>query len=266
MSSPEIPVPVPAGRRSLGGLRELLVFLLAAVALFPLVQYAGLWVYLYFMQQQSPGAGLPELLDEAIRRVQFNAFFLVPVQVAYGLLLLLLLYGLVSRVRGLPFWRSLALKALPPQSIGSALLAGGLLALVVQVSNLISPPPETLGIDRLFTSRLAAALIVVVSVTVAPFIEELVFRGYIYTLLEGAWGMTPAVLASGLLFGSIHFPQLYPGYFQMLLLCVVGIVFSLARARTGTVVASMVLHCAYNGTISLLFLLSPQFRELPLGG
>jgi membrane protease YdiL (CAAX protease family) len=97
----------------------------------------------------------------------------------------------------------------------------------------------------------------------APLVEELIFRGYIYTVLERLWGVAPAVLLSGVLFGSIHFPQLWPGYFQMFLLCVVGVVFSLARARTGTTLASVALHFGYNAAISLLFLFSENFRDLP---
>lgn len=255
--------PPPAPEPSLGGIRELLIFLLGAVSLFPLVQYAGLFVLVYRASLRQPGVPWHELARQVAERIQYDAFFIVPLQLLFYALLVLLLYFMVCVVRGLRFGPGLAVRKLPPGLVPGILVGGGLLAIAIQFSNVLVPPPHTLPIDKLFTTRAAAFLIVSVSILVAPVVEELVFRGYIYTLLERLWGMTPAVLASGLLFGAIHFPQLWPGYFQMLLLCFVGIVLSYTRARTGTVIASMLLHFAYNGVISALFLLSPQFRALP---
>ena len=122
--------------------------------------------------------------------------------------------------------------------------------------------PNSTPFDELFTSRAAALLVVGASLLVAPLVEELIFRGYIYTLLERVWGAGAAVLTSGVLFGSIHFLQLWPGYFQMALLCLVGVTFSLARARTGSTTSSMLMHLGYNATISLGYLFSPEFRQL----
>ena len=229
MSTAATPAPpetvLPA--RHLGGLSDLFLFVACAVGLYLLVQFAALSLLLYEAHQQDPHLPWNVLTEQVTERVQFNAFFAVPVQLIYYALLILLLYTLVHNRRGLPFWPSLALWPLASAQILATLAAGSLLALLVQFSNIFIPPPETLPFDRLFTSRAAAWLIIAASLLVAPFVEELIFRGYIYTLLERLWGMTPAVLASGLLFGAIHFPQLYPGYFQMLLLCIVGLVFSL---------------------------------------
>ncbi|MBI2956095.1 MAG: CPBP family intramembrane metalloprotease [Acidobacteria bacterium] len=255
----------PAPPPSLGGLLDLFFFLLLAVALFLLVQFVALYAVAQGARARQPHVEWPELLRQVAEDVQYSAFYIIPVQTIFQVLLLLLLYALVRGRRGLPFWSSLAVHALPARHILPAAGAGLLLALVVQFSNVLIPPPEPLPIDRLFTTRGAAWLIVGASLLVAPFAEELVFRGYIYSLLERRWNIPTAVLGSGILFGAIHFPQLFPGYFQMLLLCGVGVVFSLARARTGTTVASMLLHVGYNGAISTLFLLSPQFRALPAG-
>ena len=265
LAPPPEPAPglAPPRLPSLGDVRELLLFLLAALALFILVQSAALYLLAASTRPEHPGLPWPELLRQVAERHQFDAFFAVPVQVVYYALLLLLLYAMVRARRGLPFWSSLALRSLPWGHAVQALAAGILLALLINLLNLVIPPPEPLAFDRLFTGRAAALLIISASLLLAPLVEEIVFRGYIYGVLERLWGVTPAVLGSGLLFGSIHFPQLWPGFFQMLLLCLVGVVFSLARARTGTTVASIVLHFGYNATISFFFLLSPTFRALP---
>ncbi|MFQ5778914.1 MAG: lysostaphin resistance A-like protein [Terriglobia bacterium] len=268
MSTATTPAPgserAAAPQRSLGGFGELFIFFGLAIILFVLVQVVVVSALVYTVNQQNPHLTWSEISREVSERTQFNAFFSVPVQTIYYALLVLLLYALL-RARRLPFWSSLALRRLSAAHLGAAVAIGALLALLIQFASVIVPPPETLPIERLFSSRAAAWLIIAASLLIAPLVEELIFRGYIYTLFEHRLGVAAAVLASGLLFGSIHFPQLYPGYFQMLLLCVVGIVFSLTRAQTGTLLASIVAHFAYNATLNLLFLASPQFRELAFG-
>lgn len=261
LSEPAI-VASPPPAPSLGGLRELTFFLLAALALFLVIQVAALNLLVWETAQRSPGRDWTELSREVSERHQSDAFLIVPVQAISYALLLILLYALVRR-RNLPFWSSLAVRPLPAGHAATAVVAGILLAMLIQLANAIVPPPEPLALDRLFSSRAAAQLIMAASLLLAPLVEEIVFRGYIYGLLERVGGTAAAVLASGLLFGSIHFPQLWPGYFQMLLLCVVGLVFSLTRAQTGNTTASIVLHFGYNATISVLFMLSPAFRALP---
>lgn len=264
--APTSPAPPPAAETpaapSLGGLRELAFFLLTAILLLFAVQIAAFTGLVFYFQQQNPGVNWSELVPRAQESVQSNALFLVPVQVLYYGLLVGLLYVLM-RARGvLRFWTALRVTRLRANGILPALVGGFLLALLVSLASHLVPSPEPLPFDKLFTSRAAALLVVGASLLVAPLVEELIFRGYIYALLERAWGAGAAVLTSGVLFGSIHFFQLWPGYFQMALLCLVGVTFSLARARTGSTTSSMLMHLGYNATISLGYLFSPEFRQL----
>jgi membrane protease YdiL (CAAX protease family) len=244
-------------------MRELFLFLLAAVALFPLVQFAVINFLVYLERMDQPEVAWSKLIQQVVERHQYNAFFAVPLQIVYYILLIGLLYVLVTVIRRLPFGQGLHLLPLPMAQLGQGLAAGALLAMLVNFLNAIFPPVETPAFELLFSSQAAALMVIAASLLMAPLVEEIIFRGYIYTVLERIWGVAPAVLLSGALFGSIHFPQLWPGYFQMFLLCVVGVVFSLARARTGTTVASIALHFGYNALISLLYLFSENFRELP---
>src|SRR3989304_3378615 len=91
---PVVQAPPPPSP-SLGGLRELLVFLLSALALFLFVQFSPLYVLAWRAAQESPGRQWAELLREVSDRHQGNAFLVVPIQaISYGLLLILL-YALV---------------------------------------------------------------------------------------------------------------------------------------------------------------------------
>ncbi|MGH9788748.1 MAG: lysostaphin resistance A-like protein [Candidatus Acidiferrales bacterium] len=266
MSLPLEPTPIPAAeleRRRPSPLLELLLFLLLAATLFFAVQAVAITLFMVRAQQQQPGVPWDQLSRQVAERLQYNVGFLVPVQIIYYVLLLLVLWLLVCRLRGETFQSGLAFHSFPAKYILLAAVAGLFFAPLIQFANLLVPPPEPLLFDKLFTSQTAVLLLLSLAVLVAPLMEELIFLGYLYGLLERLWGENAAVLLSGFLFGSIHFYQLSPGYFQMALICIVGIVFSAVRARTGTVVAAIAVHFGYNLSLSLLYFLSPHFRNLP---
>ena len=80
----------------------------------------------------------------------------------------------------------------------------------------------------------------------APVCEEVFFRGY----LQGAfarYGMAQASLVTALLFAAVH--GLGAG---LLVYALLGLVFSVFVLRMGSVLASVMLHTAYNVTIVVL--------------
>jgi uncharacterized protein len=80
----------------------------------------------------------------------------------------------------------------------------------------------------------------VVFVAVAPFVEELTFRGLGYSLLEPL-GQVAAILWIGIAFGLAH------GLLEGLpILIVFGCGLALLRARSGSVYPGMAVHAAFN--------------------
>ncbi len=104
------------------------------------------------------------------------------------------------------------------------------------------------------------------SVLLAPFFEETIFRGYIYPAIARRIGITGSIIVTGVLFGVLHAPQLWGGWAQIGLLILVGIVFTYARAKTGTVVASYLLHLSYNSFLFLGFLVGSHWLRAVPGG
>lgn len=76
------------------------------------------------------------------------------------------------------------------------------------------------------------------AVLVAPVLEELVFRGFLYRAWERQWGWVPAMLLTSVLFG------LYHSYF--LSAFVGSIIFVCLLRRTGTLWAPIAVHSASN--------------------
>ncbi|HSN20653.1 MAG TPA: CPBP family intramembrane glutamic endopeptidase, partial [Usitatibacter sp.] len=73
----------------------------------------------------------------------------------------------------------------------------------------------------------------------APFIEELVFRGYLQNLWQRRWGLWPGVLLSALAFGAVH---LQYGVFAT----IAGVFLSLVYLKYRSLWPGTLLHALYN--------------------
>ena len=169
-----------------------------------------------------------------------------------------------------PFWRTIGWRPLEAEgrsrgrTVLLLILAGFVLDVVVTLASAISPPKQQLPIEALFRDTRTAILFMLVAVVVAPVIEETIFRGYIYPVLARSWGVPAGVLATGLLFGGLHAPQLWGGWAQIAALVIVGIALTLVRASTRTVVASFIVHTSYNSIQVLAILIGTHgLRHFP---
>ncbi|HXB14960.1 MAG TPA: CPBP family intramembrane glutamic endopeptidase [Solirubrobacteraceae bacterium] len=72
-------------------------------------------------------------------------------------------------------------------------------------SSLVNPEKEKL-LEQLGSKESTLLLVLSAGLTcvVAPMCEEFLFRGYIFTALRGSWGLWPAAIVDGLLFGAVH--------------------------------------------------------------
>jgi len=76
--------------------------------------------------------------------------------------------------------------------------------------------------------------------------------------------MAPGILLTGVLFGLMHGAQLGWTWGLVAMLIFVGIVFTIVRARTGSVFASYLMHLGYNSLISFFAILGTHgFTKLP---
>lgn len=182
-----------------------------------------------------------------------------------------LLAYLAAQIRlnfGAPFWRTIGWR---PFEIGKlpspvryfGFIAGGfLLALFVQVVSVAYGSRAKVPMQALFQDRRTALLLLLMAVFVAPVIEETIFRGYIYPVVARRFGIPVSVVATGIVFGLLHAPQLRGAWVQIGLLVIVGIILTYARAVTRTVLASYLLHLSYNFAVSFAFLLGSHWLRL----
>jgi membrane protease YdiL (CAAX protease family) len=151
-----------------------------------------------------------------------------------------------------PFWRTIGWRKLetgrfPKGAVYFGLvLAGFFLSVIVSLGSALFPPKKDLPIEVLFQDRNTTLLFMLIAVFLAPLVEETIFRGYIYPVIGRSFGMVWGVVATGALFGLLHAEQLWGGWGQIALLVFVGIVLTLARAVSRTVVTGFVIHTSYN--------------------
>lgn len=160
------------------------------------------------------------------------------------------------------FWKGLNWEQ-RPISVGAYLIYGGALSVCIQLLSQLLPKREGLPIEQMFDAPASAYLLAFFGICVAPFMEELVFRGFFFPVLERRLGIGYAVLVTGGLFAVIHVPQLGGLGPEAVAMIVVGVVLSFVRARTGSLKASFLMHLGYNSTLFfLLFITTNRFQTL----
>ncbi len=188
--------------------------------------------------------------------------------------LLMVFTSVLLRVRyESPFWRAVGWRGWPPGKLSPAvgtlvsLLGGVGLALVVIPVNATFKAKTKLPIEELFQDRSSALLLMGLAILVAPLVEETLFRGYVYPVIARSWGVPAGVVVTGVVFGLMHAQQLRGGTAQIVMLMWVGIVLTWVRAKTGTVLASYLVHLGYNGFLFLgLYAATEGFRKFPPAG
>jgi membrane protease YdiL (CAAX protease family) len=215
--------------------------------------------------------------QQHLSREQYERYLLNKPQFLFGsnliwyALIFLFLYVTISVLRNLTFWDTLGWRPLKPDQMGRKpslwvyFFSGCALAVFVALAGSQMHTNENMPIQELFKSRESALLLMSMAVVVAPLVEETVFRGYLYPLFAKSFGIAPAIALTGVLFGLMHGSQLGWSWGIVALLVLVGVVFTFARAYTGTVLASFLLHLGYNSAIAITSIVSTHgFTRLPL--
>jgi membrane protease YdiL (CAAX protease family) len=181
--------------------------------------------------------------------------------VAY-LLILAYMYVLVTRERRRPDFLA-AIHWNWPSNIAVYVLAGFALSLALQGLAHLLPIPKELPIDSFFRTPAQAWALGILSVTLAPLMEELFFRGFLYPVLARRLGLPIAVFVTALGFALLHGAQLMFAWGPVLVIFLVGVVLTMVRARKNSVAAGVLIHMAYNATITVaMFAATDGFRHL----
>jgi membrane protease YdiL (CAAX protease family) len=172
---------------------------------------------------------------------------------------------------------------------GYLLGAAGVCFVLAMFDGMFLPGPADAPIDRIFRTPGAAWILFAFGVTLAPFFEELAFRGFLLPALSTAfdwiaekvtgepphpldeyghpqWSMPAMVVASviaSLLFAALHADQTGYSLGPFLLLVLVSLVLCAVRLALRSLAASVLVHATYNFLLfSFMFFGTSGFRHL----
>lgn len=252
---PEVSATVEAAAPSPWSLRDLGFFLAFGTLALLLSNFLALAGYVA-LQPLVGWRTRPEALRD-------NPFFVLTFQSIFHGLVLGYVYFLVVVGYRRPFWTTLNWRMLTLRQILRFSLGGILLGFAIRFAPTLLPDREGFPLERLFSSPGAAYAVAAFAVLIAPFMEELIFRGVLFSFFERQVGIRFAIVTTAVLFAGLHIPEYWGAWNHVFLIFVVGVVFSLARGLTGSLVASFVLHLAYNATLMAgLYVETQRFRVL----
>jgi membrane protease YdiL (CAAX protease family) len=237
-------------------LRNLLVLLGCAFLALIAANFLAMAGYMLLVPKASW-----KLAPETLR---YNAIFNAALVTVFHALFLGVTYLFLVVNHRLPFWEGLKWRKISVRAGVWCALGGVALAILIQFAPPILPTSQEFPLQKLFNSPAAGYTIAAFAVLMAPFMEELIFRGLLFAFFERLAGVPLAVVGTAALFAALHVSQYWGAWNHVVLITFVGVCFSVVRGVTGSVTPGYILHTAYNATlIAGLYLQTDYFRSFP---
>jgi uncharacterized protein len=99
------------------------------------------------------------------------------------------------------------------------------------------------------SSPIALYVFAAFGVVMAPLVEEIIFRGFLFQAFFDIGGAAVAIPVTAGLFTLLHIPQLWGSWAGIALIFVVGYILSLVRQKSNSLIPCFIVHTAYNGML-----------------
>ena len=144
----------------------------------------------------------------------------------------------------------------------SALVGLGLFLVATALANLLGAEKPTQLEQIINSSAGARYAIAALAVLTAPFVEEFIYRGVLYSALQRTIGVNAAVVFVLALFTLIHVPQYWPNVGVISAVALLSIVLTIVRAYSGRLLPCVVIHMSFNAVQALLLIFEPFVQRL----
>ena len=176
-------------------------------------------------------------------------------------LTLLLVWAIVTGFGKRPFWRTLgwswSSNVGPWTSIGLAL---AVLAVGFLLTALVGGEPTE--VDDIVASSAAARISLALLATVtAPFVEEMIYRGLLYSAFQRVTGVLWAALLVSTLFTFVHVFQYSRNPGVIAAISIFSLSLTFMRAYSGRLLPCYVMHLVFNGLQSLVIVFQPYLQQ-----
>ena len=176
------------------------------------------------------------------------------------ILTIILAWLIVTRFRTFSFQQTLGWRSGGMLWWHYVIAVGGFFVLAGVVGNYF-PEQENDLIRILKSSRWVVFVVAFMATFTAPLVEEVVYRGILYSAFQRTFGVTFAVIIVTFLFAVVHVPQYYPSFSTIFLLTVLSLLLTMIRVKTDNLLPCIILHTIFNGIQSAVLILEPHFTS-----
>ena len=210
----------------------------------------------YLATQRGAFVGNEELLEFA-KTDPTSVFLQIVAILPAHLATVLIAWLVVTRVRKYRFRETLGWENGGFKWWHHAVLLGAFFGVAIIVNTFV-PEKENDLVKMLQSSRAAVYIIAFVATFTAPFVEELVYRGMLYSAFQRRIGVPSAFILVTLLFAFVHVPQYYPSYSTIFLLTLLSLTLTAIRVWSKNLWPCIVLHTVFNGIQSIFLIVLPE--------
>jgi membrane protease YdiL (CAAX protease family) len=123
------------------------------------------------------------------------------------------------------------------------------------------PEQENDLLRILRSSRNAVYIVAFMATFTAPIVEEVVYRGVLFSAFQRTLGVPVAFLVVTFLFAIVHVPQYYPSYSTIFLLVILSVTLTFLRVWSKNLLPCIILHTMFNGAQSILLVIQPWIER-----
>ena len=134
----------------------------------------------------------------------------------------------------------------------------GLFFAVAAVVGSFFPEQDNELLRILRSSRAAVFAVAFVATFTAPFVEEVIYRGILYSAFQRTFGTAAGFILVTLLFALVHVPQYWPSYSTIFLLTLLSVILTSVRLFSKNLWPCIVLHTIFNGLQSFFLIIEPH--------
>jgi membrane protease YdiL (CAAX protease family) len=162
-----------------------------------------------------------------------------------------LVYVFIKAKRGTSFRKYIGFRRISGKAVLAVLgVMIAFLVLSALVNYVLGVPEETDVMTEAYVASIWPALFWIAVILFGPLFEEVFFRGFLYEGFRNSrLGVIGAILLTSLAWALSHVQY---GYFEIATIFVLGIILGIARYKTGSIWAPLIMHVFNNGLSVLL--------------
>lgn len=226
-----------------------LAFITFILSIFLLVFFGSVPVMIYGAMLDIPSE---QLLDFAMQpnQVFIGLLGTIPAHI----LTLLLCWKVVTRNGDFPASKTLGF-SWGGFNLGYCILVVILFYVVFGTMIYYFGAPET-EMDKIIqSSRAAVYTVAFLAIFTAPLVEELVYRGVLYSALQRSVGVASAILLTTAVFALIHVPQYKTSLIAIMTILVLSLGLTIVRWKSKNLWPCIVIHLIFNGIQAVILVL-----------